>query len=239
MNIRWQPTNIALIFLWQSSTGFGSVTSDRSPICLKWSIHQYWPMLRISASLVESSQFEMSVQCTVWGLTVSAGLGQVIIGPEWSDGFDHRHDKLHLTVDVLAVPTELQTNKAHHLHQKPPQNAFRSDKKMIQDRTLKRTHYSATSKTISWLINRLLPKTFCLDLQFLLLYSIQHFLFLDSGLIQQVEHPCIRTQYVWATLWTHHHLDFLLTEIISLAEVNHKDFLPTAWRDNLWHSLSE
>lgn len=44
-------------------------------------------------------------------LTVGSGLGQVVVGPQRPDGLDHSHDELHLTVDLLAVPAELQQSQ--------------------------------------------------------------------------------------------------------------------------------
>lgn len=41
-------------------------------------------------------------------LTICLCLVQVVVGPQRPDGFDHAHDELHVTVDLLALPAELE-----------------------------------------------------------------------------------------------------------------------------------
>lgn len=41
-------------------------------------------------------------------LTVSSGLGQVVVCPQRPDGLDHSHYELHVPVNLLTVPAELQ-----------------------------------------------------------------------------------------------------------------------------------
>ena len=41
-------------------------------------------------------------------LTVSAGSGQIVVGPEGANGLDDGHYKLHLAVHLVTLPAELQ-----------------------------------------------------------------------------------------------------------------------------------
>lgn len=60
----------------------------------------------------------MKIVYIVCHLTVSSGLCQVVVCPERPDRLDHSHHKLHITVNLLAVPAELQQNQKGNVAEK-------------------------------------------------------------------------------------------------------------------------